>query len=208
MAKKKEKKKKKKPKKEKKIVRNVSGSSINFIDIYKMDESLCDKLIIYFKKNKEYKHIGVVGRDRTVNKSIKDSMDVHFYNDSNNEYIKTFFKELSKHLKSYMQKYKIMDSVNTNVCNNIQYYKPKGGYPSLHYERGPAGESLSRQLTYVLYLNTVTDKGGTEFPYQNVSTQAIKGNLIIFPAEFTHPHRGIISNTQEKYIATGWIGMI
>ena len=180
---------------------------INFIETYKMDESLCDKLIIYFKKNKEYKHIGVVGRDRTVNKNIKDSMDVHFYNDSNNEYIKTFFKELSKHLKSYMQKYKIMDSVNTDVCNNIQYYKPKGGYPLLHYERGP-GESLSRQLVYTLYLNTVTDKGGTEFPYQNVITPAIKGNLIIFPAEFTHPHRGIVSNTQEKYIATGWIGMI
>ena len=56
----------------------------------------------------------------------------------------------------------------------------------------------------MLYLNTVTDKGGTEFPYQHIITPAIKGNLIIWPAEFTHPHRGVISPTQKKCIVTGW----
>ena len=70
-------------------------SVFNFIETYKMDESLCDKLIIYFKNNKEYKHLGVVGNNRVVKKNIKDSLDVHFYNNSTNEYIKTFFKDLS-----------------------------------------------------------------------------------------------------------------
>ena len=56
--------------------------------------------------------------------------------------------------------------------------------------------------------NTVTDKGGTEFPFQNVILSATKGDLALWPAEFTHPHKGIISPTQEKYIATGWFELI
>ena len=67
---------------------------------------------------------------------------------------------------------------------------------------------ILRQLVYMLYLNTVTDKGGTRFPYQKITTPAIKGNLILWPAEFTHPHQGIISPTQEKYIATGWFDIV
>ena len=60
----------------------------------------------------------------------------------------------------------------------------------------------------MLYLNTVKDKGGTEFIFQNVVTPAIKGNLLIWPAEFTHLHRGIISPTEKKYIATGWFEIV
>ena len=60
----------------------------------------------------------------------------------------------------------------------------------------------------MLYLNTVTDEGGTEFPFQDITTPAIKGGLVIWPADFTHPHKGIISNTQEKYIATGWVEIV
>ena len=89
------------------------------------------------------------------------------------------------------------------MCNNIQHYEISKGYPGLHYERDK--EVSTRQLVYMLYLNTVTDRGGTEFPFQNITTSAVKGNLIIWPADFTHPHRGIISDTQEKYIATGWV---
>ena len=55
----------------------------------------------------------------------------------------------------------------------------------------------------MLYLNDVKD-GGTYFPFQNITTQAVKGDLILWPADFTHPHRGVISDTQEKYICTGW----
>ena len=58
----------------------------------------------------------------------------------------------------------------------------------------------------MLYLNNVAN-GGTEFKYQKITTEAIKGNLVIWPAEFTHLHKGVISKTKEKYIATGWFQM-
>jgi hypothetical protein len=177
---------------------------MTFIETYKRDPTLCDELINYFKNNTEDQHQGVF-RTNVINKSIKDSTDVLFYNQSEDKSICWFFKELSKCLVSYMTKYKIHGYLTTQISNNIQYYKPGGGYPELHYER-EAGLS-NRQLVYMLYLNTVTDQGGTHFPYQNVTTPAVKGDLIIWPAEFTHPHQGIISPTQEKYIATGWFVM-
>tara|TARA_R110000822_G_scaffold63305_1_gene155582 strand:- start:301 stop:825 length:525 start_codon:yes stop_codon:yes gene_type:complete len=169
-------------------------NKLNFIETYKVSNEICDSLIRYYKKNKEYK----VSSD---NKKIKDSTDCYFYNQSQNKDIKEFFNVLGKCVTEYSHKYAMAENLRTYMSNHIQHYKPNGGYFALHYERGKVHPT--RQLVYMLYLNTV-NKGGTEFPYQNISTPATKGNLIIWPAEFTHPHRGIISSTQEKYIATGW----
>jgi|TARA_R110000824_G_C14907567_1_gene646184 hypothetical protein len=176
-----------------------------FIERYKLDLGLCDGLINYFKNNTEYKHQGI-SQELVVVKSIKDSTDVHFYSHSHDKHIFSFFNALSGSVLSYMIKYNMYGYLTTETSNNIQHYKPGGGYPHLHYERGP-GFELNRQLVYMLYLNTVTDKGGTHFPYQNITTPAVKGDLIIWPAEFTHPHQGIVSPTEEKYIVTGWLVM-
>ena len=34
--------------------------------------------------------------------------------------------------------------------------------------------------------------------------KAVKGKTVIWPTDFTHTHRGIVSPTEHKYIATGW----
>lgn len=56
----------------------------------------------------------------------------------------------------------------------------------------------------MLYLNTVEDGGGTEFKYINRVEKAEKGKMLIWPSDFTHTHRGVISPSEEKYIMTGW----
>ena len=58
------------------------------------------------------------------------------------------------------------------------------------------------------YLNDVEDKGETEFVLQNLKVKAEKGKTLIWPADWTHTHRGIISPTQEKYIVTGWFNFM
>ena len=176
----------------------------NFIETYKVPNKICDDLISYFNQNIEYKTTGEIGKG--VDKNIKDSLDVHFFNQSTNKKIINFFNILSKYVIKYITKYEVNGLIKTQMVNNIQYYEPGKGYPSLHYER--SSTSPKRILSYMLYLNTVTDKGGTEFPFQNIILTADKGDLIIWPAEFTHPHKGIISPTQEKYIATGWFELI
>lgn len=56
----------------------------------------------------------------------------------------------------------------------------------------------------MIYLNTVENGGGTEFKYYNHVEKAEKGKLLIWPPDFTHTHRGLPSETEEKYILTGW----
>jgi len=172
----------------------------NFIRIYKVDKKLCDNLIKYHKLNTEYKKLGET--DHGVNKDYKDSIDVRFYNHSTNETILNFFKILSECVVKYLTEFDIKFPVVTDTTNLIQYYPKNGGFKIFHHENGSFITS-HRRLVYMLYLNTVKN-GGTEFKYQNTILEAIKGNLVIWPAEFTHLHKGVISKNEEKYIATGW----
>ena len=54
------------------------------------------------------------------------------------------------------------------------------------------------------YLNNVPN-GGTMFKYQKLISPAKKGLTLLWPPDFSHTHKGEISKTHEKYIATGWL---
>ena len=53
-------------------------------------------------------------------------------------------------------------------------------------------------------LNDVEDGGETYFTSQDIKIPPKAGSFIVWPAYWTHPHHGLVSNTQTKYIATGW----
>ena len=59
-------------------------------------------------------------------------------------------------------------------------------------------------MVWMIYLNTVTKDGGTYFSNYDKTINAVQGRLVIWPAYWTHTHRGVISTEQIKYIATGW----
>ena len=87
----------------------------------------------------------------------------------------------------------------------IQKYLPNQGFKLWHYENSCANErTVTRQLVFMTYLNDVPD-GGTEFYFQNKTIEAKKGKTLIWPAGFTHVHKGQISKKHVKYIITGWI---
>jgi len=92
-----------------------------------------------------------------------------------------------------------------------QKYKAakSGGYHLFHYERHGRSvykDSVRRQLVWMIYLNDVPEgEGETEFLYQGLRIQPKKGDLIIWPASFTHTHRGNPVYTTDKYIVTGWM---
>jgi hypothetical protein len=54
------------------------------------------------------------------------------------------------------------------------------------------------------YLNDVNDQGETEFYHQNIKIKPEKGLTLIWPADWTHTHRGITSPSENKFIVTGW----
>ena len=74
---------------------------------------------------------------------------------------------------------------------------------SWHFENGSVTYS-PRTFVVQLYLNDNFDGGETEFLYQNRREQAEEGDVLIFPAGFTHTHRGNPPIGGHKYLITSW----
>ena len=174
--------------------------SENFILEDKISKKFCDKLIDFFNNNID-RHEEDLNCDGKKSKEIVLTNKDEIYN----EYVD---KHLDICLKNYLNKYEHSNNVNYfNVSTGIkiQYYKPNEGFYNWHFENDGHHPDSKRHLVFMTYLNDVED-GGTEFLYQNVTTKAIKGNNIIWPAIWTHTHRGQISTKKVKYIITGWFG--
>ena len=206
----------------------------NFIEEYSIDKDLCKRLIEFFKSvpmgtNTPYyrKLKGQVGANQVI-KSIKDSTDLTFSNKlilrigdiiiltqnaaaskAINDYVKALTACMIKFKVKYP--YCIPDGSEVKLIEDIslQHYKPKGGYHRYHFERSADFKPIStRHLVFMTYLNTVTDKGGTEFYHQEMTTDAVEGNTVIWSSDWTHTHRGVPSPTQDKYIITGWYNLV
>ena len=96
-----------------------------------------------------------------------------------------------------------LDPFQMSPLFNMQRYEPSEGFHGYHCERASL-EYSNRVLVWMIYLNTVTDRGETEFYYQHHFEAPVQGKLVVWPSDWTYLHRGIASQTQTKYILTGW----
>jgi hypothetical protein len=115
-----------------------------------------------------------------------------------------FYKKI---LPVYIEKYAVLlrQTENLHVADfKIQKSMPGEGYNVFHYETDGLRDSR-RILVFLLYLNEVEEGGETEFRYLKVRYKPKSNRLILFPAGFTHTHRGLPPLSNDKYIATGWI---
>jgi len=168
------------------------------------DMHLCDDLIEYHKNNMEYKNLGKsIGANE-----MKKSTDVTVFPASQNPFILMYRKLLFGYIKEYNAAYDNPLAEMTIADGfNIQHYKPGEGYLNWHSERS-IHLTHQRALTFMTYLNDVSDGGGTEFKYQKLRHNAKRGKTLIWPSDFTHTHRGQKSETEEKYITTGWFNHV
>jgi hypothetical protein len=188
------------------------NDSNNFIAGWYMDDTtLCDDLIDYSLIAKD-RHEGVTNyaNQRTVRKASKESYDCCLnYNESlYNKHLNWLRQCLAEYTKLYPE-IKYTNTIWSDYePTNIQHYPKGGGFKIWHCERASGVYPISnRYLVFMTYLNTVEDGGGTEFKYQNLITKAEKGLTLIWPSEWMHSHRGIVSPTEEKWIVTGWISL-
>ena len=108
--------------------------------------------------------------------------------------------------KNYREKYNIISSLgpHNSYVMKVQKTKPGEGYHIWHCEADDR-ESSTRVLVWTVYLNDNFDAGETEFLYQQYRYKPKRGDVVIFPAAFTHTHRGNPPINGTKYIITGWI---
>jgi hypothetical protein len=179
----------------------------NFIREQFLDDiSLCNDLINYFENNPDK----FEGRSaHGVDKSVKDSTDCYLRDvDLSNRY----FEQLRIIADGYVEKFPFCDNYSPwGIIDsiNIQKYLPGGGFHAWHTERATyLAPNSSRHLVFMTYLNTVENGGETEFFHQDIKIKPQKGLTVIWPADWTHTHRGCPASTETKYIITGWFNFI
>ena len=174
----------------------------DFIGIWekKVPHELCDKTIDYIESQPLDKNIGndnALREDRST-----------FLIETKPEH-KERFRELDDYLTPAATEYAntwgaLKGAFLTNSEIKLQKTLPCQGYHVWHCERN-AMQFVMRELVWTIYLNDMPDgEGETEFLFQKYRYQPQKGDIVIFPASFTHTHRGNPPYTRTKYIATGW----
>lgn len=106
----------------------------------------------------------------------------------------------------YAEKYSMLNDIATHTIRVTKVQKTQigEGYHTWHCE-DDSRDNASRILTFILYLNDVAEGGETEFLYYPKRIKAESGKLILWPAGFTHTHRGNPPISNTKYILTGWV---
>lgn len=175
----------------------------NFIHQDTVSEIVCDQLLLYYDNNRSSASKGVLQNGYYPEK--KDSNDL--YIDPNNECspFDRYKIELQNCLNNYMDKFpeiKEQGAFQITEPYNLQWYKPNQGFHIEHCERTSLS-SYRRVLVFMTYLNDAPN-AGTIFKYQNFTSECKKGNTLIWNADWTHTHKGQISQTHDKYIITGW----
>ena len=116
-----------------------------------------------------------------------------------------FMNGLQRCFDDYVAEYDILKDVDLK-CTSVKMQKtiPGAGYHVWHSEQGNGPDS-ARCLVYSLYLNDIEEAGETEFLYQQLRIPPKENSMVIWPAAFTHTHRGnVVHGTKSKYIITGW----
>jgi hypothetical protein len=106
----------------------------------------------------------------------------------------------------YSEKYSALKTCDVHNIYGVRLQKtvPTGGYHIWHHENATRPTS-HRILVFTLYLNDLENGGETEFLYLKRRIKPKTGRLVIWPAGFTHVHRGNPPLSNDKYILTGWV---
>jgi len=178
-----------------------------------LGKSMCEKIISIFE-NSDEKRIGITSMGER--RDAKRTMDIHSNQLQNiPEWItieKILHKELNNKLEQYF--YEINKGDDTQPLFlpypqtvdsgfNIQKYDKGDGFYKFHHDSSVEVDGSYRTLTYLWYLNDVSEGGETEFKDSKIRPE--QGKLLIFPALWTYPHRGNMPLSSDKYIMTGWI---
>ena len=182
----------------------------NFIGSWLMEPlTLCDDLITYFESNVEAQNIGTTSNGRDL--SVKDRLDIAILpnqiNQPGNEVFKKYLANLFKCHEDYLVQWPFLKEIGATLevgSFNLGRYQAGQHFQRIHTERSTL-DTLHRVLAWMTYLNDVEEGGSTYFKHYDIDIQPQKGLTIIWPAEWTHAHKGNVILEGSKYMITGWM---
>ena len=117
------------------------------------------------------------------------------------------FNVLNPLITEYRLKYNIAPDL---YCNAIKMHQVREseGYFTFHYENHDEqyidSQAHRRILTWMFYVEEPEEGGETEFLNQRIRITPKVGRLLIWPAHFTHLHRGNPVLRGRKTYVTSW----
>ena len=188
----------------------------DFIGIYKgvYPEGYCQHLINEFERlvesgagNNRQKGEGAP-KHRKNDMQLGLNFGVHSAASFKDQFVeRMFFNGLQQCYDTYAEEFSVLkDGKIHGTAMKMQRTSPGGGYHVWHSEQGN-GTHAERVLVYMLYLNDLgeAEGGETEFLYQRTRIRPEENTMVVWPAAFTHTHRGnTVLGEQSKYIVTGW----
>lgn len=186
--------------------------SPNFIGSWILNPlSICDELIAYFEENKNKQKRGATAAGENLN--FKDSTDIIIspseVKSSKNSIFEQYLKNLFSFYQDYVTEWPFLTTFagDLEIGNfNIQRYQSGQHFQSIHAERDSL-RNIHRIFAWMTYLNDIDSNAGgsTFFSHYDMEVQPKKGLTLIWPAEWTHAHKGNVLHSDTKYIITGWM---
>lgn len=173
-----------------------------------LSEADCDKVIAKFESIKQVSYMSGqlnIGSQQYGGATQRKDFSLFFDQIARDE-AQMIQDVVGSKMESYKEEFVGLERVGGIVSHacKVQKTPPKGGFHNWHCEHGPSMGSYRRVAVWLLYLTTHEGSGETEFLQQGIKFAPKKGTLVIWPAGFTHPHRGNPVYDKDKYIATGW----
>jgi len=183
----------------------------NFIECYPqvLSQEQCNNIIDAFNKDHYNRKPGQNGGRIDITRKDSTDINLSFKKSICKQYNDIIHPALMKGLVSYINEYefiKDLSQIEVFHAYNVQYYGEGQGYKKLHCEHENCGNAMYRILAWMFYLNDA--QCGTTFPMQDITLKPSIGDLWIWPAFWTHAHKGVTPNIGDKYIATGWVQFV
>ena len=188
------------------MIKSLFRKNPDFVEIYDhaLSQKECEILINQFEKSDDQSAGTTSGGYKPEEKKCAQ-LSVNL---NDRSVISTVVKpHLVSHIKQYNEKYRdyLYYTSTWNFYREALLQKYDGkedGYKVWHCEHHPEESCSKRIMAWMFYLNDA--KCGTEF-YDRPTIKAKRGRCVIWPAFWTHMHRGVTPNIGLKYIITGWI---
>ena len=187
-----------------------------YINRNSLSSDICKDIIEIYEKTQNKHRATTIGG---LNEDVLRAFQCPIQNITDDEWptIHSFLlQELTNNLKTYA---KVLDSqigdgniyrhmkddLKYNEFHINKYESNNGGKYDYHIDRYLNKEmNEERHITFIWYLNDVTEGGETEIK-GNIKIKPETGKLLLFPPTWTYPHcsRPTISN--DKYAIVGWL---